>query len=172
MDQWVILLRGINVGGHGKLPMADLRALLMEQGAKDVATYIQSGNVVARGARPDPAALMDKIEARFGFRRDCLVLGADEFRAVIAACPFVPAEGKHLHIWFTGPLAAPDLSRALALAGPDEALHIGPRAVYLHAPGGIGRSKLAEALPKHLPPEATARNWNTVLKLRDMLANG
>ncbi|MEX0970413.1 MAG: hypothetical protein WD046_08235, partial [Paracoccaceae bacterium] len=72
----------------------------------------------------------------------------------------------------TGPLDAPDLVVPLALAADDEQLFAGRDAVYLHAPGGIGRSKLAEKLPKYLPPATTARNWNTVLKLADMLALG
>tara|TARA_R110002124_G_scaffold9495_2_gene48675 strand:- start:577 stop:1110 length:534 start_codon:yes stop_codon:yes gene_type:complete len=172
MDSWVILLRGINVGGHGKLPMADLRYIVTAKGAQNVQTYIQSGNVTLQGPRPDTAALADEIEARHGFRRPIMVLSADEFGAIMRACPFEPAEGKHLHVFFTGPLDAPDLSAPLALAADDEQLFAGPNAVYLHAPGGIGRSKLAETLPNHLPPETTARNWNTVLKLAEMLALG
>jgi len=170
MEQWVVLLRGINVGGHGKLPMADLQALLAAQGAQDVRTYIQSGNAVLRGVKPDISALMDAVAAQFGFRRDAMVLSTARFEAVFAECPFVPLEGKHLHVWFTGPINTPDLSAPLAYAAADEALHIGTEAVYLHAPSGIGRSKLAESLGRYLPPAATARNWNTVLKIRAMLA--
>jgi uncharacterized protein (DUF1697 family) len=172
MDQWVILLRGINVGGHGKLPMADLRALLLAMGLQDVQTYIQSGNVVVRGPQPDAGRIMDKVEVNFGFRRDVQVFSAAAFEAVALACPFSPVEGKHLHIWFTGRVERLDLVETIALAADDEALHIGPEAVYLHAPSGIGRSKLAEKLPRYLPTRATARNWSTVQKLRAMLIEG
>jgi len=172
MDQWVILLRGINVGGHGKLPMADLRALLQAMGLQDVQTYIQSGNVVVRGPRPDAGSIMDKVEAKFGFRRDVQVFSAAAFEAVALACPFSPVVGKHLHVWFTGPIEGLDLAEAIAHAAEDEALRIGPQAVYLYAPSGIGRSKLAEKLPRYLPASATARNWSTVQKLREMLLAG
>lgn len=164
-----MLLRGINVGGHGKLPMADLRSLVGANGAQNVQTYIQSGNVTLQGPRPDAAHLADMISASHGFRPAIVVLSAAEFAAIMSACPFAPKEGKHLHVFFTGALDAPDLSSALALAADDEQLFTGRDAVYLHAPSGIGRSKLAESLLKFLPPAATARNWNTMRRLAEML---
>ncbi|MEX0970249.1 MAG: DUF1697 domain-containing protein, partial [Paracoccaceae bacterium] len=97
MERWVILLRGINVGGHGKLPMADLRYIVTAKGAQNVQTYIQSGNVTLQGPRPDTVALASAIEAAHGFRPAMMVLSAAEFEGILHACPFVPAEGKHLH---------------------------------------------------------------------------
>ena len=172
MEKYVAYLRAINVGGSKIIKMDDLRSMFTSFGLQDVQTYIQSGNVVVRGPRPDAGSIMDKVEAKFGFRRDVQVFSAAAFEAVALACPFSPVVGKHLHVWFTGPIEGLDLAEAIAHAAEDEALRIGPQAVYLYAPSGIGRSKLAEKLPRYLPASATARNWSTVQKLREMLLAG
>lgn len=172
MTQFIVLLRGINVGGHNKLPMKDLRELLEALGYELVQTYIQSGNVVlSADVRPDSAAITEAIEKRFGFAPRVFVISADRFRAVADANPYEEevAEPKHLHISFLSGPAAADVDAMQACKGPTESFTLTADALYLHAPDGIGRSKFAAAAEKMLGVEATGRNLNTVRKLIGML---
>ena len=178
---YALLLRGINVSGHRKVPMAELRSLIEGLGHTAVRTYLQSGNAVFttegdedEGEEHLTRQLEQAIEEHFGFRVDCLVRDAGYLAAVAEACPF-PAEeleGKQLHVTYysapVGPEAFADLDPASFL--PEE-FRLGDRALYLYAPEGLGRSKLGEAL--HKPSRnkgviATSRNWNTVVKLVEM----
>ena len=97
----VLLLRGINVGGHGKLPMGDLRGILKGLGAQNVATYIQSGNAVFDG-RLTADDITQAIEEKAGFRRPAIVLPGPDFQAVLGENPFGPeaeADPKSVHVW-------------------------------------------------------------------------
>ncbi len=160
----IALLRGINVGGTGKLPMADLRTILTDLGATDVQTYIQSGNAVF-GGELSGDAISDAIEATFGFRPRCLVLSVDALKAAVAANPFTTSEPKEMHFYFCE--ARPDLDpRTLATdANNVEKWHLDGPIFYLLSPGGLSKSKLAPKLERRLGVAATARNWNTVTKL-------
>lgn len=171
MKPKILLLRGINVGGHGKLPMADLRQILTDLGAEAVKTYIQSGNATFLG---DLAAsdIAEAIEVSKGFQPRVMLLNADKFSQIAAANPFpeAVAEGKTLHIWFpAGPFKF-DLPSAETLRKENERISVSEHAIYLHAPDGIGRSKLAERVERLAGVACTARNWNTVAKLVDMIA--
>ncbi|WP_314254801.1 DUF1697 domain-containing protein [Streptomyces kutzneri] len=178
--KYAALLRGINVGGSKKVPMAELRALLEGLGHGDVETYLQSGNAVFSSARQDPAALARElesaIEAHFGFRVACLVLDGAYLSAVAEACPFPAAEleGKQLHVTFCSEQPGPERFAALdAAAYLPEEYRIGERVLYLYVPEGLGRSKLAEALAKPAVVkgiDVTTRNWNTVAKLVELTA--
>ncbi|MET7620750.1 DUF1697 domain-containing protein [Streptomyces sp. NPDC005408] len=176
--RYAALLRGINVGGHKKVPMAELRELLTELGHTDVTTYLQSGNAVFSSASADEkaigTALERAIEKRFGFGVDCLVRSAPYLKAVADDCPF-PAdelEGKQLHVtYFSEPVGPERLASIDTAAYLPEEFRLGDRALYLYAPNGLGRSKLAEALAKPRLFKgiiATSRNWNTVLKLVEL----
>ncbi|MEU4273043.1 DUF1697 domain-containing protein [Streptomyces sp. NPDC026092] len=177
---YAALLRGINVGGHRKVPMAELRSVLEELGHRDVRTYLQSGNAVfttdADGASTDEltTALQDAIEKRFGFRVDCLVRDAAYLAAVADSCPFPAAEleGKQLHVtYFSEPVGPERIASIDQKAFLPEEFRLGDRVLYLYAPDGLGRSKLAEALSKPALVKgivATTRNWNTVMKLVEM----
>lgn len=172
---FVALLRGINVGGRHKLPMKDLKSILEELGFTDVHTYIQSGNVVLSAGNDvpeDPAgAISDAIEARFGFRPSVWLVPADEFRAMAARCPFKTDEGKTLHFSFLEAApSSPDLAKLEELKSATEAFALIDDTFYLHAPDGIGRSKLAAAVERSLGVDATVRNWNTVRKLLELIA--
>ncbi|QGV77933.1 DUF1697 domain-containing protein [Streptomyces ficellus] len=177
--RYAALLRGINVSGHKKVPMAQLRTLLAELGHSDVTTYLQSGNAAftsASGADEDTlaTALEAAIEEHFGFRVDCLVRGGPYLRAVADACPFPAAglEGRQLHVTYLSGPADPDRFAGLDQeAFLPEAFRLGDRAVYLYTPEGLGRSKLAEALSRPALVKgvtATTRNWNTVRKLVEL----
>ncbi|MEU8437825.1 DUF1697 domain-containing protein [Streptomyces sp. NPDC029216] len=176
--KYAALLRGINVGGKKKVPMAELRSVLEGLGHGDVQTYLQSGNAVFSSTGQDPAALARELEAaiedHFGFPVKCLVVDGPYLRAVADACPFPAAEleGRQLHATFFSEPPGPERFAALDPAAyHPEDYRLGDRVLYLYAPDGLGRSELGAAL--HKPAvlkgiDATTRNWNTVLKLVEL----
>jgi len=166
MVAFVALLRGINVGGKNILPMKEFRALLTTLGCEDAATYIQSGNAVftyAGNATKLPESIASAIESGFGFRPSIMVLAANPFSAEVS-------ELKYLHIWFTQESAEnANTERLDEIASAGERFLLTDSAFYLHAPNGIGRSKLASEVEKCLGVRATARNCRTVSKIGEML---
>lgn len=176
MTSFVALLRGINVGGKNILPMKSFRELLTTLGCNDVATYIQSGNAVFEhsGNSAELAELISTaIETGFGFRPSVMVLTAGEFDAVARANPFTAeaSEPKFLHVWFVRePTTGANTTRMDEIVSGGEKFLLTDSAVYLYAPNGIGRSKLAGGMEKCLGVQATARNWRTVSKIGEMLS--
>jgi uncharacterized protein (DUF1697 family) len=167
----VALLRGINVGGHGRVAMADLREVVASLGYEDVATYVQSGNVVFTAEAPDAAALEAAISERLGVSPAVIVLSREELERVVDRNPWPDEkDGKHLHAIFTA--GEPDADVVAAAqekaSGGDEA-RIVDGTLYMHTPNGLGRSKLAAELSRRGPKDGTARNWTTVTKLLAML---
>lgn len=170
VETYAALLRGINVGGRNTLPMKELVEILERAGAKDVRTYIQSGNAVFRLA-PDRAEdigrdVGDAILASRGFRPKLLVRPISHLARAAEASPFEAAEGKALHFFFLeSDPETPDLRALEELKSETEEFALGIGVFYLHAPEGIGRSRLAERVERALGVPATARNWNTVRKI-------
>lgn len=175
---YAALLHGINVGGHRKVPMAELRTLLTELGHGAVRTYLQSGNAVFTSGLGDATALAagirQAIAERFGFEAGVLVREHAYLKAVADACPFPAAslDGKQVHVTY---LSAPLPASRFASLDParylPEEFRLGDRAIYLYAPNGVGRSKLADAVASSVStadPSATDRNWNTVVKLVEL----
>lgn len=164
----IALLRGVNVGGTGRLPMAEFRALLDEIGLGPARTYLQSGNAVFRSAAAAAgieARIAGAVAARFGFRPACFVLGLDALEAALAANPFpVPEpEEQTLHLFFLREdRAGGDAAPLAAGARRGERVAFGPGVLYLHAPEGIGRSELAQKVERLLGQPATARNLRSV----------
>jgi uncharacterized protein (DUF1697 family) len=182
----VALLRGINVGGHNKVAMADLREVVTSLGHTDVATYIQSGNVVFSSGEDDTTRLADALEhriaKRLGLRPSVVVLSREELAQVIADNPY-PQETnpKRLHAVFRRHDMSRDAIAAVAAAqqrargrgSSDEAAVVG-RTLYLRTPDGLGRSELAAQLSRSgaaatADAAGTARNWATVTKLMALL---
>ena len=175
MYQWVALFRGINVGGHNRLPMQDLVASLAGQGCEDIATYIQSGNVVFCHREPDAQKLSrsisEQISKDFGISPNVFLMSADELADCAARNPFKKAEAKprSLHVSFLSDNAAnAEIDALEALRSDGEEFRLIDKVFYLHAPNGIGRSKLAAKAEKLLGVTITARNWRTVSKLLEM----
>jgi uncharacterized protein (DUF1697 family) len=175
MKTYIALFRGINVGGNNLLPMKDLVAALESAGARDVATYIRSGNAVLRSGEEDVSLLAEKFQAaileRHGFEPMVLVLESEEFEKAVRSNPFPEAESepKSLHAYFLAtPPERPDLEALEGIKGDRERFVLGDRVFYLHAPDGIGRSRLAARAEKLLGVPATARNWRTVRKVKDI----
>jgi uncharacterized protein (DUF1697 family) len=141
MDTYIALFRGINVGGKNLLPMNELVVLLEDIGARNIKTYIQSGNAI------------------------------DEIEQAMAENPFPEAETdpSSLHLGFLAfTPKSPDLKKLDGLKKESESFHLTERVFYLHAPEGVGRSKLAAATEKLLGVPMTDRNWRTVCKIREM----
>jgi uncharacterized protein (DUF1697 family) len=175
---YAALLRGINVGGSRKVPMAALRTLMEGLGYGGVRTYLQSGQAVFSSDHGDEESLTEElagaIEKQFGFTVDVIVRDHAYLKAVAEACPFPAAdlEAKQLHVtYFSAPVTPGRFAGIDQAAHLPEEFRLGDRVLYLYAPDGLGRSKLADQLSRPRVTKgliATTRNWNTVLKLVEM----
>ncbi len=173
----IALIRGINVGGKHTLPMGTLRSLCEGLGWRDVATYIQSGNVVFGAAARDLVRAGAKLEAAIenecGFRPGVVVRPLAELRGAMAANPFVKEArlepGKLLVIFLAG-TPGTGAGKAVAALKPDpERVALVGREVFLYYPDGIGASKFQfGAVEKAVGIAGTCRNWNTVTKMLAM----
>jgi uncharacterized protein (DUF1697 family) len=180
---YVALLRGVNVGGRGKVGMQDLRALFASAGFTDVATYVQSGNVVFSGPKTDTAKLArtieQKISAEVGIDVTVLIRSAAELSRIQQRNPLIARsdDPTKLHVTFLATEPDPELVAELPHGtkgeeGADELTVVG-REVYLFCPDGYGNSKLNNTfIEKRLGTRATTRNWRTVVKLVEMTGPG
>lgn len=170
--RYVVLLRGINVGGHRKVPMVTLRGLLEAAGFEDVSTYIQSGNVVLTSDDDETTVssrVAAAIETEFGFDVRVVAFDADAFQSVVDACPYLGGEPDHRTVHAVLFEEAPgDVSVAGADLG-GETFQVEGRAIYLYLPDGMGRAELPVQISKATKDLGTARNWRTMSKLVEML---
>lgn len=179
MPTYAILLRAVNVGGYGKLSMADFRKTLSGLGFKNVETYIQSGNAVvdanlsAAKVGQSVAAALQKL---LGAPVDVIIRTHDQLERLIRENPF-PAEcvdGARVHVAFLASTAAPTARPALeriVSQYPDrrDRFHLAGDHIYFHFPDGAAQTKFTgKALDKAIGVPGTGRNWNTVLKLHAM----
>jgi uncharacterized protein (DUF1697 family) len=172
---YAALLRGVNLGAHNKISMPALRELFAELDCEDVATYVQSGNVVftsRRGAARLRRMIEDALEREFGIRPAVLLRTEAELRKLVAANPYADRvdDPRRLHVIFLD--APPDRGHVRALDGdefaPDEFRLVG-RDVFAFYPRGYARTKLTNAaFEKRLGVTATSRNWRTVTKLAEL----
>ncbi|MFO1062725.1 MAG: DUF1697 domain-containing protein [Pirellulales bacterium] len=179
LARWVALFRGVNVGGHNKVPMAKLCSLLESIECRNARHYIQSGNVVFESTVKSKAklrtAITEAVENEFGFRPALMLLAASEFKAALDNNPFSSAasEPKSLHFYFLEwKPEQPDMDGIAKLAVATERFELKGEVFYLLARAGFGTSKLAAAAERKLGVAATARNFATVKKLAEMLTNG
>lgn len=179
MTTWVALLRGVNVGGNNKLPMAELRAMLSKLGYGHVASYIQSGNAVFTSdhARNELAGqIATGIEAEFGFHPRVLLLTLAELEGAIERNPYLQArdDPKSLHLIFLGSrVEAFDRAGLLEFVtnGEEVQLDNENNVFYLYTPNGYGRSKVAEKLDRFLKVSMTARNLRSCHKIAELAAS-
>lgn len=171
MKSWVALIRGINVGGKHKVSMKTLVQLMEKQGFTDVKYYIQSGNIVFRSEVEPKDEIGQLIEKEFGFRPYVFVLSAADLKKAAGKNPYHPEQGKDVHFFFCDQEpSVVDYSLLESLRSGSEEYQLIDQVFYLHAPDGIGRSKLAEKMGKAFKNiTMTARNLNTVRKLLDMI---
>jgi uncharacterized protein (DUF1697 family) len=156
------------------VPMATLRTICAAAGCTDVATYIQSGNVVLTsplGAAELGTTLESAVHDELGVSPAVLVRTAEQLAAVVAGNPFAEADPGHLHVLFLAkPLGKADLQALAELANPPEEL-AGRRAeVYFRLPNGLGRAKLPELYGRRVKIPGTMRNWRTITRLVEMSA--
>jgi uncharacterized protein (DUF1697 family) len=170
---YVLLFRG--VGGATQLPTAPLREVLTAAGFENVATYINSGNAVLRShlSRQEVIASVAEIcKARFGFTKAILAPTLEEWSALIGNNPFPEAVTTptclHAAVLAEKP-AAEAVTRLRGFAVEGEGIEVVGNVAYLHTPNGFGRSKLAEKFDKGIGVVNSARNWNTVLKLMELV---
>jgi uncharacterized protein (DUF1697 family) len=184
MASHVALLRGINVGGKNKVPMAELREVVTSLGHTGVSTYIQSGNVLFTTEATDTVQLASELEAaiaaRFGVNSAVVVLSRDQLARILEANPYPTHEPKKVHVVFLGAEPGQELldriravESAAAAKGSRDAITAKKNALYLHTPDGYGTSELSEALFRIIGKgvyqlAATARNWATSTTLLSM----
>ena len=175
-QRYVALLRGINVGGKNKLPMADLRDIFHAAGCGAVKTYIQSGNAVFEAsqdlAESAPAIVTEAIRRRFGYETAVVVRSGEELRQVAASNPFdTSGDPRFLQVAFLEDAPGQEaVSRLDPGRSPPDAFEVRGRHVYLHYPNGVARSKLTnDYLASRLQTASTMRNWRTVLTLLKMV---
>jgi len=182
MPTHVALLRGINVGGQRKVAMTDLRTVVSSLGHGEVSTYIQSGNVLFATKQTDTAAMAAAMEraiaAALGLQPRVVVVSCEELAAVADANPYPDEPNpRHVHVIFLSKQPGADLEARVVAAqaqaarkGSRDTARLVGRTLFVHTPGGYGRSELAALLAKLLAgrgdgPSGTARNWATVTKL-------
>jgi len=175
--RYVALLRAVNVGGC-KLPMAELREVCAGLGWKNVATYIQSGNVVFDApGKPEAleAALEQAVTTRFGFARPVIVRSAKQWADYASGSPFPEQEADRANVLLLGlakaPVAAGAADALAARGAAGEQVRQERDALWFFFPDGSGTSKLTPAaIDKAAGSPVTTRNWRTVLKLQEMLS--
>ena len=167
---YVMFLRGINVGGHRKVPMADLRALIARvTGDAAARTYIASGNAVFVSADERAeltARLGQAIEQQFGFTVPVMLISMAELQEVLAGCPWPDVPGNQVHAFFCFSRPSVDSARIKSLATQGEAVEVKGNTVWMHTPGGLGKSQLAARID--FGAESTARNLNTLRACANM----
>ena len=175
MKTYVVLFRGINVGGNHMLPMKELKVVLEQNGCQSVQTYIQSGNVILNSSLSDvqlAKRLSAAVSKSHGFEPRVMILTRTELERAAAANPF-PSAGenpKSVHVFFLdGVPKKPDLKSLEALRIKGEEFALKGKVFYLHTPDGFGPSKLLTRIEKHLGVQGTARNWRTVTTLVGMV---
>ncbi|SCB60909.1 Uncharacterized conserved protein, DUF1697 family [Rhizobium aethiopicum] len=166
MPVYIALLRAINVGGTGSLPMTELKAICEGLGFNDVKTYIQSGNVLFRSDETEKA-IEEKLDKALGKKMGkppgVMVRGRKELEAIAAHAPFPDAKPNFLLVYFL-PEKAPGDALEKMVAPDGEQAKLAEREIYVHYPNGSGRSKLKLPALKL----GTSRNLNTVRRLAEM----
>lgn len=174
MYTYISLLKGINVGGHHKIPMEDLKSLYQNLGFQNVVTYIQSGNVIfsSKGSSAEKEAQKIKkgIQDKFGFEIEVIIRTTNELKQIINTNPYPDAEGNKSYVTFLAGVPAEIPSEIInKIKAPSESYVVTGREVYVHCPDGYGKTKLAnDFFEKKLKVAATSRNWNTVRILSEM----
>jgi uncharacterized protein (DUF1697 family) len=178
MPRYVALLRSVNIGGHGRIAMNDLRASFASLGYDDVLTYIQTGNVLFSTSSRNEKTTVDDIEGQlaedFGDSPAVLLRTVPELQRVGSSSPYAKAGANparhHVTFLATAPSKAVVKSLDLPPSGQDE-LVVDGREVYVHTPNGYAETKYTGTfLERRLGVVSTTRNWNTVTKLCELAA--
>ncbi len=175
MRTFIVLLKGINVGGHKKVAMAELRNLLNVKGYEAVQTYIQSGNIVLQSSqtkREIEKTLEEAILSYFGFEVSVLTLSHQDLQMIFDHCPFNEVKKKASYFMMLHDNPDPDaLKIALEKTYEGEEYHIINKCIYYYSSKGFGQSKFnVNFFERKFKTFATARNYNTMVKLLSLSA--
>lgn len=170
--QYIVLLRGINVGGHNKLPMANLRNLLNNNGYTEVSTYIQSGNILLSSEKTS-ATISNHIEVliknEFNYTIPVITISVAELQQCFNENPYLEfvEDIKFLHVTFLDSFPETNLIKHLNISTyNNDTFQVKRKFVYLHTPDGFAKTKFSNTqFEKQLNTKATTRNWRTVTKL-------
>jgi uncharacterized protein (DUF1697 family) len=179
MPRYVILLRAVNVGGYGKVSMAEFREMLADLGFTGVETYIQSGNAVVDAKGPAAKvgrAVAAGLEKMMGVSPGVVVRTREQLGRLIEENPFAAeaADGSKVHVAFLAGQAAAEAKGALERIVQQypkrrDRYHLAGEHIYFHLPDGAAETKFTgKALDRALGVMGTGRNWNTVMKLWEM----
>ncbi len=172
MKTYVAFIRGINVGGHKKILMANLRLLLEKAGLQNVQTYIQSGNVVFNSKEDIYLAtkIREAIESKYGFKVPVLVKKATELSEILSKCPFIGEKREKSYFILLGESPAKEnIELTAAFSNLKEEFHIAENCVYIYYAVGAGKAKMGvNFFERKLKVKATARNYRTMAKLLEM----
>jgi len=176
MNKYIVLLRGINVGGHNKLPMAELRSLLSDNSYKNVATYIQSGNILldsTKSVEKTNEHIKKLIKQYFDYDIPVVTLTAGEIKKCFTENPYLKIEDnlKNLHVTFLKNTPDKGLVENININNsPNDSYTIVNKTIYLHTPDGYHKTKFSNAIfEKKLNTQSTTRNWRTTTKLYEMI---
>ncbi|WP_435275039.1 DUF1697 domain-containing protein [Psychrobium sp. nBUS_13] len=169
METYVVLFRGINVGGNNKVAMKPLVAALENAGFINVNYYIQSGNVVLDSDSSPLRLIAEVVKELCGISPAIMVIKASEFSDITASNPYKNKEGKLVHFFICNDIPELNLDKVAKYQLLCEQYTLKDRTLYLFAPDGIGRSKFATNMESCLGVSATARNLNTINKIVAML---
>ena len=168
--RYVALLRGVNLGGHNKVAMPELREAVEALGFRDVSTFIASGNVVFTSTvKVQPKKLEDAIRDQFGLDIDVMVRTAKQLDAIIDAVPFAKDAHEYVHVGFLQKKPPPAVVSEIdgAEFQPEAFAYKGTE-LYLYLPNGMGRTKLPAFLDRRVKVPVTIRTLKTVIKLREL----
>ena len=178
MNTYIALLRGINVSGHHKIKMADLKLLFLNNGFSEVKTYIQSGNVIFKTNELNTdkieQCIIMAVEKQFSYDIKVLVLTKKELSTIFNSNPFLERASidiSALCVTFLSAIPTQDKVteiKELGLKNNDE-FSLEKKNIYLHCPNGFGKTKLTNNLfERKFKVNATTRNWKTITKLIEL----
>ncbi len=169
MQKFIVLFRGINVGGNNLLPMKQFVPLLEKNNFESVSSYIQSGNIILKSPENPAVQIQSIVSKNFGFSPELFTLDEPAFLTAVLNNPYKDIEGKFVHFYFcksTIDLVHDKLNRYIE---DTEEYTVKENVFYLHAPKGIGRSKLVKNIESCLGQSTTGRNLNTINKVNSIL---
>lgn len=169
MATFIVLFRGINVGGHNKLPMKPLVSLLENHGFTNVSSYIQSGNIVLDSKDDPTVTIISLVSENFDLTPQVMVLTEQEFITIKANNPYANQDGKLVHCYICKETPTLNTEKINKYQLDSEKITLINNALYLYAPDGIGRSKLVSNIEVCLGVSATGRNLNTMNKIYSLL---
>jgi uncharacterized protein (DUF1697 family) len=168
MQKYIVLLRGVNVGGKNLLPMKPLVALLEKNDFQEVSFYIQSGNLILNSAC-DPCEIIKQIICNnFGFTPVIFTLKASDFFTAFSHNPYKEFEGKFVHFYFCDKPIILNIDKIDHWISSTEKYYVEKNVFYLFAPEGVGRSKLVLNVESCLGQPGTGRNLNTINKIANL----